>query len=1282
MKTVRYLIFFFLQIVCFPAISQEQQIRFDHLGTDQGLSQSNVMCILQDSRGFMWFGTREGLNKYDGYEFTVYKNNIRDTHSISNNYIRSVTETQDGNIWTATSGGLCMLDRFKNRFVNFKHDPKNEHSISNDFVLRVIEDHLGNIWAGTENGLNMLDRKTGQFTRYSHKKDDTTSLADVQVKNIFEDSDEVLWICTAEGGLHRFNNATKTFTRFQHNEKDNRSIGSNNVNTMFEDSKHRLWVGTNDGGLDLFNKQNGDFFHFKHDDNNNNSLAANSVFAINEGNNNNLWIGTENGGLSIFNPETGKSYTYQNDVVDNTSLSNNSIYAICKDTKSNIWLGTFNAGVDMVNPDAQKFTHYKHIVNKNSLGNNNVLCIYEDSHKNIWIGTDGGGLDLFDPKTGHFTYFDHQKDNKNSICGHYVLTVCEDGKGNIWVGTWADGITVINRANRTFKHYKNDLNNPASLGSNNVWKIFKDKDKNMWIGTYGGGLNLFNPVNNSFTRYQHEENNETSISSNNIQSILEDSEGKLWISTDDGGLNLFDKKTELFSHLLHDDKKNSIISNSAGSIYEDRNKNLWIGTMAGLSFLEKKTGRFVNYTTVDGLPNNVIFGILEDQKGNLWVSTSKGITRFDPVNKVFKNFGVSDGLQGNEFKQQAYCKSSNGTMYFGGNNGFNQFIPENIKSNSFSPPLVITGFQILNRDVPISDDTIISPLKKNITETSELILSHKSSVISFEFASLNYTSSEKKQYAYMLEGFDKTWNEVGTQRIATYTNLDAGDYTFKVKGMNNDGSWSDTVRSIHLAITPPFWLTWWFKSGAILFILGCFFGFYRIRMKAITNKKIQLEKQVKERTDEIMLQKEELSRNVEELAVLKEDLQKEKYYLDSLMDNMPDAIYFKDKESRFLRVSKYMVNKHLANHPGATIDDLLGKTDFDLQDEKHAREAYRDEQEIQKTRTPKVDYIEKEITEDGSERWVATTKLPMLNRQDEVIGTFGISRDVTKIKLLEKQQNEAMLDKAVAQGKFEIASEVMHDIGNAISGFGSHLTRIKRMQENGNVKNLRSLITFFEEQKIIMDNAIGESKSAAVIKMLGGMAQTQQDNEHETIKSVTEQLNIVSNIEEILNIQRKYISGYESKDRKTVNLKNIIDDSLSMLSGFINKSNIDVSLNIANDLPPIKGDRTKLMQLLLNLIKNSLEATEDNKHEKNICINAFTDMNKLILQVKDNGKGFDGEVAGQLFNRGFTTKTDGRGQSLYNCKTIVESHEGTIDIKSDGPGMGTLTTIGFKILAA
>ena len=1283
MNTIRYFLFFILlQGIWCAAVAQNQNIKFEHLRTEQGLSQSNVVCILQDSQGFMWFGTRDGLNKYDGYKFTVYKNKAGDKNSISNNYIQSIKESKNGYLWIATwGGGLNRYDRQKNQFTSFKHDSKDKYSISSDFINSVLEDSQGNIWIGTEDGgLNMFDSKKNQFVHYTYNSKDNNSLSDVFVRNIFEDSQRNLWIATSHGGLNLFNRKNNTFTRFQHNAKDPKSIGSNDVYTMFEDSRQRFWIGTNGGGLDLLDRKSGEFYHFKHDINNTNSLSNNYVHAISEDSKSNLWIGTENGGLSILDSSAQSFQTYANNEFDGASLSNNSIYSIYRDTKDNLWIGTFNAGVDLVSRDMSRFIHYKHLAFKNSLSHNKVLCIYEDSDKNIWIGTDGGGVNLFDVKTGKFTNYRHQAKNKSSICGDYVLSICEDSKGNLWFGTWANGITVFNKAKNTYRHFINEPEKPSSLSSNNAWSIFEDNEKNIWIGTFGGGLNLFNPSTNSFKQFKYNANNKTSISSNKINSIFQDSEGKLWIGTDGAGLNLFDKKAGTFIHFLHDDNKNSISNNSIRNVFEDRNKNLWISTMTGLCFLDKKTNRFTTYTRIDGLPSNVIAGILEDENQNFWISTNKGISRFNPITKKIKNFTIADGLQSDEFKQHAYCKSSSGAMYFGGNNGFNQFFPDQIKEDPFEPPLVFTDFLIFNKKVPIAigaNDP--SPLKKDISQTQAISISYKSSVISFEFASLNYTSAEKKQYAYKLEGFDETWNEVGIQHMATYTNLNPGEYVFKVKGMNNDGNWSDKNLSIQLTVLPPFWQTWWFRTCVILFVLAGFIIFYRMRMKTVTNQKVQLEKQVRERTSEVVRQKEELSKTVQTLAVLKEDLEREKYYLDSLMDNMPDAIYFKDRESKFVRVSKYMVNKHLANNPGATIDDLIGKSDFDFQDEVHAKEAYMDEQEIQKTKKPKIDYIEKETKEDGSSRWVATTKLPLINLQGHVVGTFGISRDVTKIKILEEERHEAELDKAVAQGKFEIASDVMHDIGNAVVGFGSYLTRIRRLQNEESPDNMRNLAGFFEKQKAVLAASLGEAKADAVVKMLSSMAQTQKNNQDEINKSITEQLNIITNIQEILNIQRQYITGHESQERKPVNIRNIINDSLSMLFDSLDKMAIAVSLNIASDLPIIKGDRTKLMQALLTVLKNSIDAIDLHTPEKNITVNAMKQNGRLILQVKDNGKGFDKSIADCLFKRGFTTNANSSGLGLYNCRSIIESHEGTIDITSDGSGKGCLTTIAFKV---
>ncbi|MBK5271639.1 MAG: PAS domain S-box protein [Bacteroidia bacterium] len=1277
MKTIRHILLLCLQVIAISGICQEHNIRFQHLTTEQGLSQSNVFCILQDSRGFMWFGTREGLNKYDGYKFIVYKNDPQDKNSLSDNYVPDIFENSKGKMWVATrGGGLNYYDRDKDKFTNYKHDLQNKNSICSNLVLTVFEDSDENVWAGTEDGgLSMLDQKTNKFTNYCFNRNDSKSLGDNYVRDIFEDSQHNLWVATNNGGLNLFDRQTKTFKRFQHDDGNSHSISGNSVSVIFEDSKHRLWTGMNGGGINLFNLKTGGFSYFKNEVNNTNSLPSNVVYAITEDSKGNLWIGTENGGLSVFNPETKEFTNYTYDEFDNSSLSNNSIYSIYKDSKDNMWLGTFNAGLNIENHDAEKFTYYKHIPFKNSLCSNKVWTIYEDSKSNIWIGTDGDGLDLFDPKTGVFTNYKHQPENKNSICGNHVLSIHEDYKGNLWVGTWGEGLTVFNRGKNSYKHFRNDPANKSSISSNNAWTIFEDRDKNMWVGTPYGGLNLYNPGNDSFTRYEFDEANPSSLSNNNVQNIFEDSDGYLWISTKGGGLNRFDKKKKIFTRFLHDDKKNSISNNSVGAVYEDGNGVLWISTMIGLNSLDRKTSAFTVYTTKDGLPNNTIFGILEDNKKNLWISTDKGISRFNPAAKTFKNFGIADGLQSNEFKGAAFCKSRSGAMYFGGNNGFNQFYPYNIRDIAYDPPLVITGFQIFNKEVPITEDNgKDSPLKKDISETKEIILSHKNSVISFEFASLNFTSPEKKQYTYMLEGFDKSWNEVGTQHTATYTNLDAGTYIFKVKGMNNDGSWSSAITSVKLTITPPFWLTWWFKTLAMLFVTVSLVAIFRIRIKAIKKQKILLEKQVNERTAEVVLQKEVMNKNIKELDRLRENLEKEKYFLDALMDNMPDAIYFKDPESKLLRVSRFMADRF-----GGTVKSLIGKSDFDFQSEIHAKEAYEDEQNIQRTRKPKIDYIEKEINPDGSESWVSTTKMPLINSYGEVVGTFGISRDVTNLKKLEKEQHAAETDKAVAQGKFEIASEVMHDIGNAVVGFGSYLTRIKRMQEQENPEILKNLADFFEEKKSVIAEAIGQTKADAVIKMLNGITQTQRNNQEELRKSVSEQLNIITHIQEILDIQRQYITGHEAQERKPVNLRNIVSDCISMLLGSINKMAIAVSLDISPDLPAIKGDRTKLMQAILNIIKNSMEAIDKDATEKTITLSAYTNTNLLILQVKDNGNGFDKPTADQLFSRGFSTKSSSSGLGLYNCKSIIESHEGTINITSEGPGKGALTTIGFKI---
>ena len=853
MRICRYL-FFLLLTFPFFGLSQNKHLKFEHLQTDAGLSHSNVISIMQDSRGFMWFGTRDGLNKYDGYKFTVYRNDPKNKNSISNNYISSVIESAGGDLWIATwGGGVNRYDRKKGIFFSYKHDAKNQNSISGNFITSVQEDNKGNLWIGTEGaGLDMYDKEKGIFVHYKFDSSDIHSISDDFIKTVYKDKEKNLWIGTKHGGVNFFNPENKTFTRFQHSGKIAASIASNDIYAIFQDSKMRMWIGTNGGGLDLFDRKSDKFRHYKNDIHNSNSLTRNEVLDINEDDDNNIWIGTENGGLSVLNNSTGKFTTYVYDEIDNTSLSNNSVYSICKDNKGNMWLGTFSGGISFLNRDNQ-FVHFKHTSRKNSLSDNKVLCIYEDSKKNIWIGTDGGGVNLYDPVTGNFTHYKHNPDNKNSICGNYVLNICEDSRHNLWIGTWGDGITVFNKEKNTYKHFKNNPADPHSLSSNNAWIIYRDRDKNIWIGTYGGGLNRYDSNTNSFIRYKYDKNNLNGSNSDKIYSLYDDNNGKLWIGTDGDGLNILDKKTSTFKHFLHTDNNvNTLANSTVGNIYQDEKGILWIATTSGLSALNINTWAIKNYTSEDGLPSNNVFGIIGDEQGNLWISTNRGISCFNPLAVTFKNYAVVDGLQGNEFKEQAFCKSSSGAFYFGGNNGFNVFYPGKINIPSFDPPLVLTGFRIFNKDVPVATDSIDSPLKKDISETRSITLPYNSLVIEFEFASLNYTSSEKKRYAYMLQGFDKNWTELSDKRSASYTNLDPGKYVFKVKGLTNAGQWSSHILNFQLIITPPFWLRWWFKLLAALTMAGACIGFYKIRIRTIKTQKRSLQKQVEERTTQLV----------------------------------------------------------------------------------------------------------------------------------------------------------------------------------------------------------------------------------------------------------------------------------------------------------------------------------------------------------------------------------------------------------------------------------------------
>ena len=861
MRLAQYLLLCLLQLAAYVAHCQSQNLTFAHFGTAMGLSANNVTCILRDAQGFMWFGTRDGLNRYDGYDFDVYKNIPEDTQSLSNNFVTSMIADRNGDFWVGTwGGGLCRFDKARRRFIRYGS------TIHSDFINSLLEDSQGRIWVGSnDHGAWVYDPRTGKVLLLTAMTRDPGSLSDNDVLTILEDHAHHIWLGTSRGGLDQYDPRTRKITRYLHRQGDATSLTANTVTKIVEDRRQRLWVGTRDGGLDLFDPRHGSFQHFKNDPRDPNSLVGNVVLALAEDNQGNLWVGTENSGISILDKDAKSFRTCAHDEIDNTSLNNNSVYALYQDPQGNMWIGTADGGINFFNKSANSFVHYKHTSAAESLAGNIVLDILGDKD-HLWIGTDGGGLSRLDQHTGAFTHFVHGaaggKNNRDkNISGNYVLSLCEDAGGNLWAGTWGNGITVIGKDGKVFRTYKHDAADSNSLGGNNVYAITDDGAGTIWVATYGEGLNQFNTATGGFHHYKHVASDPNSPGSDRLNTLLSDSNGILWIGTFDGGLDRLDEYTGIFKHFVHEPGRNSLSNNTINYIYTDSRHNFWVCTADGLNLLDRKTGVFTVYGTRDGLPSSVIFGILEDNDGRLWVSTNNGLSRLDPRTGAIRNFSAADGLQSNQFKPHACYKSPDGALYFGGVNGFNKIYPDSIRDYPFDPPLLITGFSIFNKEVPIGDSLHPSPLARDITMTQAITIPYKSSVISLEFASLNYTVTEKKHYAYRLEGFDPGWNDVGTNRTATYTNLNPGTYTFEVRGWDNNGRWSPTQASLQLTVLPPFWQTWWFRIIAAIGILSILVAIFRLRLRAVETQKKKLEKEVGQRTLQLAL-----SRDVERRA--------------------------------------------------------------------------------------------------------------------------------------------------------------------------------------------------------------------------------------------------------------------------------------------------------------------------------------------------------------------------------------------------------------------------------
>ncbi len=848
MKYFKLYIIFVAIIFNSFAFGQKQDIRFHHLTVDDGLSQNWVRSILQDRYGLLWFATGgNGVCRYDGYEFKLYKNDPKNSKTLTTNESNVIYEDRKGQLWVGSQQGISKYDREHDYFTRFP-------AIATKNIVGFFESDDKKLYTVASDGIfAIVDTVIIEICK--------SCIRSAFSSSIIKDSNGNYWIPTTDG-LINIDLQKNTFKQFGHNDQDPKSLSDNNLTTLFSDSKKRIWIGSNYAGLSLMKFRDGSplYPYFQNFwPGNGDSISRGEIKGIFDDGNGSLWVGVENGGLNILNlKKLGEGVCqfshYLNNPYDNTTISNNSIYSIYKDKQGTMWVGTYGAGVNYYNKLLFQFDHHKHDPsNKNSISNDIINTFCEDGDF-LWIGTEGG-LNIVNRKTGENKVFTYNHQNPNSIGSNAIWSIFKDSRGNIWIGTWGGGVNLFHRESGTFTRFQQTNNAPYSINSNNIFSIKEDSRGYLWFATMGGGLNRYDRNTKQFKIYSSSNNGiGNEIAGNWVQDLLITKNNKIWVATS-GGVSLFDPEKETFNNFRHDAANPSSISYTGVLvIFQDSKGNIWFGTDAGLNMFVEKDSSFICYSIADGLPDNSIKTMCEDNHGNLWLSTNNGISKFisgvnHPKKPVFKNYNKADGLQGNEFCRKSSLMGTDGKLYFGGYKGFNAFYPDSIKDNTYIPEIVITDFLLFNKHVEIGGKN--SPLKKSIDETKELVLNHDQFVISFKYVALNYIFPEKNQYKYIMEGFEKEWNNVGNKREATYTNLSPGTYTFRVIGSNNNNVWNEKGASIKIIILPPWWQTKLFKFFVLLILITSIYIAYYLRIEMYRKKEKELTVLVRHRTQEI-----------------------------------------------------------------------------------------------------------------------------------------------------------------------------------------------------------------------------------------------------------------------------------------------------------------------------------------------------------------------------------------------------------------------------------------------
>jgi signal transduction histidine kinase/ligand-binding sensor domain-containing protein/CheY-like chemotaxis protein len=836
---------------------------FEHLTMRDGLSQSTVMSILQDSRGFLWLATESGLDRYDGYTIHEYRRDRRNGAGLASDFIWAIAEDAHGDLWLATiGGGVERWDRSTDRFQHFRHDPLKPQTLASDAVRTLLIDAQGRIWAGTEDdGLDILDPQTGVARHFRHRDGDPHSLPSDAVFAMYTDHTGRIWVGT-DGGLSQYQPSTNDFVNYGE-PASGAEFTDVHVRAIREDHTGALWIGTLRGGVNRLDPGAGHVTSFHHDPKDPRSLSHDRVWSILEDDARRLWVATADG-LNLFDPAAENFVRYGNETDNPRSLRDSDVMALYQDRGGVLWVGTRAGGASHWNPNGWQLGHYR----SPAFRDTQVSAFADDGAGKVWVGTIGAGLVEIDSRSGRELRYVHGGDLPLKLTDDRVMALLCDRDGVLWVGTMSGGLDRLDVAAGKMRVYRSTAEDPTTLPADGVMTLYEDRPGNLWVGTFGGGLASIERTSGRVTRYPYGSEDASSLSNARATAIVEDARGNLWIGTIGGGLNLLVRETGHFYHYRRDDRDpTSLSDDTVYALHVDRHGDLWVGTAGGGidrvvgSSAAPATVHFENQSSVARMPSQVVWGIESDSEDRLWLSTNNGLARFDPRDRALKLFHEAHGLQGEEFNFNAHYRSRDGTLFFGGNNGFNAFSPEGVSSNTPPPHVVLTAAAKLNHALAAQD--MPGPRRP-------LRLAYGDKLLSFEFAALDFTSPANNRYAYRLQGFDAAWIDAGSLHRATYTNLDAGQYVFHVRAANADGAWSQDDLEIPVLVAPAPWNSLPARLAyvaVVLLILTYLWRMQHVRRARDLRYSRELEQTVRTRTQQL----EERNQQLQVLTRAKSD---------------------------------------------------------------------------------------------------------------------------------------------------------------------------------------------------------------------------------------------------------------------------------------------------------------------------------------------------------------------------------------------------------------------------